>query len=87
MTKALGYRSSEILFTVSNKDEESSYYNGVNEQYVVTRGYITYLLHPKMFFLYKLRHVFRFRKLSKNLSISKLFKFMNNGKNMARSLS
>lgn len=83
-TKALGYRVSDVLFIISNEATDSSYYKGINEQYVTTRGYITYLLHPYLFILYKIRHVLRFKKLGTDLSLHEMNKCMNKGKKMTK---
>ena len=81
-TKLKGYRVFTILFTISNEETDSSYFSGINEQYVTTRGYITYLLHPCLFHLYKVRHIIRFKRMNPKLKLHELIKFMNCGRKM-----
>lgn len=83
--KAALYRSSEVLFYVAIDETNSSYFNGIDEKYVTTRGYITKLLHSKLFFVYKYRHAIRFRKQGTKYSLHKLIKFMNNGAKILKS--
>lgn len=73
------YRSSEVIFNVVLDQTNSSYYKGINEQYVVTRGCITKAIHPYLFILYKWRHIFRFKKQGTELSIRELNKYMKKG--------
>lgn len=73
------YRSSEVLFEVAIDEDNSSYFNGIDEQYVTTRGYITKKIHPILFFVYKFKHAFRFSRQETKLSFIEILKFMNNG--------
>lgn len=76
------YRSSETIFDIIDNNLKSSYYMGVDKRYVETRGYVTYYIHPHLFFLYKLRHCIRFKKESDSISFCELIKYFNNGKRL-----
>lgn len=78
------YRDSRVLFNVAIDETNSSYFKGINEQYVVTRGYITYKIHPILFFVYKIRHIIRFRKQNKKNSIHIMLRWMDKGKKIAK---
>ena len=83
-SKLKGYRNSNVLFNVVTDDTDSSYFEGINEQYIVTRGYITYILHPAMFYFYKIRHILRFKRSGCNLKLRELNRFMIKGKRRAK---
>ena len=78
-SKIIFYREKSILFKVIIDETNSSYYKGINEQYVVTRGYITRLLHPRLFRLYMWRHIIRFHRKDKSLSYRQLRDWMLEG--------
>lgn len=73
------YRSSEVIFNVAIDEDNSSYFNGIDEQYVTTRGYITKKIHPYLFFVYKYRHAFRFIKQGTTLSFCEILKCLHRG--------
>ena len=57
------YRSEVVLFTVAiDKTDNSSYFHGVDEQFVYTRGAVGYLLYPKSHVLYPLHQLLVLRK-------------------------
>lgn len=80
----LFYRCNSVLFTINNYENESSYYNGIDEKYVSTRGYITYLLHHRLYRLYMLRHVIRFHKTDKTKSLRQLSNWFLDGVKYAK---
>ena len=84
-TKANVYRFSDIIFRVAIDETNSSYFQGINEQYVTTRGYILKITHKKLFLLFAVKHAIRFRKQNNNLSFFTLFKYLIGGGKMARS--
>lgn len=78
------YRSSDVLFNVAIDQTNSSYFNGVDEQYIVTRGFITKKIHPILFFVYKYRHAFRFSRENKELKFCTIIKFLKKGSKLAK---
>lgn len=76
------YRSSEVLFNVAIDETNSSYFEGIDERYVITRGYITKKIHSKLFCIYEYRHIFRFKKQGSKLSIKEMLKCMKKGAKM-----
>lgn len=77
--RSIFYRCSDVLFEINNFMTESSYYKGVDENYVSTRGYITFLLHRRLYFLYMIRHIIRFHKIDKEKSLKLLAKWFKSG--------
>lgn len=78
------FRSSDIIFKVAIDETNSSYFKGIDERYVVTRGFITKTIHSYLFFVYKFRHAFRFKKQGARFSIFILLKFMNKGAKLSK---
>lgn len=78
-SKADLYRSNVVLFKVAIDETNSSYFKGINEQYVTTRGFITKTIHPYLFFIYKYRHALRFKKQGSELSFRQIIKFLKKG--------
>lgn len=86
VTKKVNFvRSSVVLFEILNSKDASSYFSGVNEQYVTTRGFIIKKIHPNLFLLYKIKHCLRFKKENRSLKLKNLFKWFDNGKKLLRS--
>lgn len=78
------YRSSDVIFKVAIDQTNSSYFNGINEQYIVTRGYITKLIHPYLFFIYKFRHALRFKRQGCELKMLEIIKLLNKGSKLCK---
>ena len=78
--KVCFFRSSDVIFDIFDNNEKSSYYKGIDKRYVETRGYVTYYLHPRLFFFYKIRHCLRFNKTDSTIGFLKLICYFNNGK-------
>lgn len=76
------YISESVIFTIFNNNETSTYFNGIDERYIVTRGYITKYIHPYTCFLYKIKHCLRFKNQSRSLSLFEIFKYFNKGVKM-----
>lgn len=78
-SKAKFYRCKDILFHINEDGENSSYYKGIDERYVVSRGYNMKMYHPYLYILYAIRHVYKLHKRDKSNSYKTLFLWMNKG--------
>ena len=73
------YRENTILFSVAIDETNSTYNKGINPQYLITRGYVTKLLHPYLYKLYLIRHWIRFCKNDSKLSNHLILKLLIKG--------
>jgi len=73
------YRDSRVLFKVEIDESNSTYNKGINKDYCITRGYITKRLHPRLYRLYLLKHLYIFSKSSKDLSKKDIYIYLLEG--------
>lgn len=76
------YRAQDVIFTIYDNNFDSSYYKGVDKQYIETRGYITKCIHPFAFSIYKIKHCLRFKKENPKLKIFEILKYFSNGRKL-----
>ena len=53
-------RSSEVLFIIKDDIDNSSYFSGVTEDFVISKGYIAKKIHPVLFWIYKYHYAYDF---------------------------
>ncbi len=76
-SKAVFYRSSDVLFSIDiDKEDNSTYFSGFNDQFFITKGAIYKLLFPKLYRLITIYYCFSLSKKTKKKysEIRKLFK-------------
>lgn len=76
-TKALFYRSSDIIFSVDiDKEDNSSYFKGFSDQFFITKGANYKTIFPKLYILITRYYAFKLSKRTKRKykDIMKLFK-------------
>ena len=78
------YRFSDIIFRVAIDETNSTYFQGINRQYITTRGYILKLTHRRLFALFVVKHTLRFKKQSKKLKLFEIIKYLIDGGKMAK---
>lgn len=73
-------RSSKILFIIKDDVDNSSYFVGVNEDFVRSKGCITKTIYPTTFWLLKYYYAFKLRKWRNNkFSFLKLVHLLKEG--------
>ena len=73
-------RSSEVLFVVKDDVDNSSYFNGVTEQFVKSKGCIVKALYPQKFWFLKYHYAYRLKNWRNNkFSFIKLVKLLKEG--------
>lgn len=79
-SKAIVYRSSEVLFSIEEDVDNSIYFTGVDERFLICKGYITSLIHPYLKNLYLFKYAYRLRHWRNNrFSFFELIKTMRRG--------
>ena len=76
-SKAVFYRSSDVLFSVEiDKEDNSTYFNGFNEQFFVSKGAIFRLLFPHFYWFITIYYCFSLSRKTKKkyFEIRKFFK-------------
>lgn len=86
-SKAVSYRFSDVLFKVAIDETNSSYFKGINEQYIVTRGCILKKTHRILFPLFVLKHALRFKKQNNKLGLFRIIKYLNKGGRMVKTIN
>ena len=78
--KAKVYRSSEVLFSIEEDVDNSVYFQGVDERFLISKGYITSIIHPFLKRLYVIKYALRLRHWRNNqYSFFNLMKIMVKG--------
>lgn len=78
--KANFVRSSEVLFIIKDDVDNSSYFKGVTEDFVISKGCITKIVHPRLFWLYKYHYALRIKNWRNNkFSLKKLVHLLKEG--------
>ena len=84
-SKAVVYRSNEVLFSIEDDVDNSIYFKGVDESFLISKGYITSIVHPYLKRLYVIKYALHLRKWRGNTySFFKLMKRMNKGFNIKK---
>ena len=79
-SKTVIYRSNEVLFSIEDDVDNSIYFEGVDESFLISKGYITSIIHPYLKRLYVIKYALRLRHWRGNTySFIKLIKIMNKG--------
>lgn len=74
------YRSNEVLFSIEEDVDNSIYFKGVDESFLISKGYITSIIHPYLKRLYIIKYALRLRHWRGNTyPIINLIKIMNKG--------
>lgn len=55
------YRSSKVVFNITEGDEASSYFKGYDKQYFTSRGAVNKLVHPHTYKLFKFYYSYRLK--------------------------
>ena len=77
---AVVYRSNDVLFSIEDDVDNSIYFKGVDESFLISKGYITSIIHSYLKRLYIIKYAFHLRKWRGNTySFTKLIKIMNKG--------
>lgn len=72
------YLSSDTLGEVINR--ESTWFSGITERYILDKGALFRAMFPKMYFIFIIRHVLKYKKLySQYGKISKVIRMMRKG--------
>ena len=86
-SKANFVRSSDVLFTIKDDVDNSIYFKGVTEDFVISRGCIMKIVHPKMFWILKYRNAFKMRHWRNNkFSLKKLVKLLKEGSKLSKDI-
>ena len=79
-SKAIFYRSNEVLFSIEEDVTNSIYFEGVNEQFLISKGYITSIIHPYLKRIYLYKYALYLRRWRNNkYSFYQLIKMMKKG--------
>ena len=79
-SKAIVYRSNEVLFSIEDDVDNSIYFKGVDESFLISKGYITSIIHPYLKRIYVIKYALHLRKWRGNkYSFIKLVKIMKKG--------
>ena len=74
------YRSKEVLFSIEEDVDNSIYFKGVDESFLISKGYITSFFHLYLKRLYIIKYALRLRHWRGNTySFIKHIKIMNKG--------
>ncbi len=74
------YRSSEVLFRIEEDIDNSSYFNGVTEQYCISKGAITKVVHPYLYWLYVFYYTYKVKHWREcKLSYKEIYKLIKLG--------
>ena len=83
-SKANFIRSSDVLFTIKDDVDNSIYFKGVTEDFVISRGCIMKIVHPHMFWILKYRNAFKMRHWRNNeFSLKKLVRLLKEGSKLS----
>lgn len=83
-SKANFVRSSEVLFTIKDDVDNSIYFKGVTEDFVISRGCIMKIVHPHIFWILKYRNALKMRHWRNNkFSLKKLTSLLKEGSKLA----
>lgn len=86
-SKANFIRSSEVLFIIKDDVDNSSYYNGVTEDFVRSKGCITKTLYPRLFWILKYHYARRLKHWRNNeFSYKKLIALLNEGSKLSKDI-
>ena len=78
--KAKVVRSKEVLFVIQDDVDNSIYFKGVSEEFVYSRGYVTWMLHHHLWRLYIIKYSFFLKKWRNNkFSLLKLHSLLKKG--------
>ena len=79
-SKAVVYRSNEVLFSIEDDVNNSIYFRGVDESYLISKGYITSIIHPYLKRIYVIKYALYLRHWRGNKhSFNKLIRIMSKG--------
>lgn len=79
-SKAIFIRSNEVLFIVKDDVDNSVYFKGVTEDFVISRGCIMKIVHPHLFWILKYRNALKMRHWRDNkFTFRQLIKLFNQG--------
>lgn len=56
------FRSSKLIFDIIEDDEKSSYFKGFDEQFFISKGAVTKLIHPCLFRIYEIYYSYSLRE-------------------------
>lgn len=86
-SKAIFVRSSDVLFIIKDDVDNSVYFKGVTEEFVISKGCIDKLVHPNLFWLLKYRYAYKLKKWRNNeFSFKKLVALLKEGSKMSKNL-
>ena len=86
-SKAYFIRSSEVLFTIKDDVDNSVYFKGVTEDFVISRGCIMKIVHPHLFWILKYRNAFKMRHWRNNkFSLKKLVRLLKEGSKLSKDI-
>lgn len=82
-SKAVVYRSDEVLFSIEDDVDNSIYFKGVDESFLISKGYIASIIHPHLKRLYVVKYALHLRHWRGNTQpLFQLIKKMNKGFNI-----
>lgn len=86
-SKANFIRSSDVLFKIKDDVDNSVYFKGVTEDFVISRGCIMKIVHPHLFWILKYRSAFKMRHWRNNeFSIKKLVRLLKEGSKLSKDI-
>lgn len=85
--KANFVRSNEVLFIIKDDVDNSSYFKGVTEDFVISKGCVTKIIHPRLFWLYKYHYASRIKNWRNNqFSFKKLVHLLKEGSKLSKNI-
>lgn len=86
-SKANFVRSSDVLFTIKDDVDNSIYFKGVTEDFVISRGCIMKIVHPHLFWILKYRNALKMRHWrNNNFSLKKLVRLQKEGSKLSKDI-
>ena len=86
-SKANFIRSSEVLFVIKDDVDNSAYFEGVTEDFVISKGCIDKIVHPHSFWLLKYHYALRLKHWRNNkFSFKKLVRLLKEGSKLSKDI-
>lgn len=86
-SKANFVRSSDVLFVIQDDVDNSTYFKGVTDDFVISKGCIDKIVHPHLFWILKYRYALRLKHWRNNkFSLKKLVSLLKEGSKLSRDI-
>ncbi|MCQ2976405.1 MAG: hypothetical protein MJ232_00110 [archaeon] len=86
-SKAEFIRSSDVLFVIQDDVDNSVYFKGVTEDFVISKGCIDKIVHPYLFWLLKYRYALKLKHWRNNkFSLRKLVTLLKEGSKLSKDI-